>query len=181
MAPTRKFKIEVLNRSSKKLSAAAIRKMARAILARLALKRAALSILLVDDREIRRLNRRYLKHDRPTDVMAFSQLEGRPCRQAAGSVPFLGDVVISAATAARQAETYGNGFFYELSFYLCHGILHLLGHEDSSLADARRMELRQKSILKAIGVRNRPSKRSLWPFKKPKQLSYIPSPSAPVR
>ena len=146
------YDIQIELRARKpRVSAARLKKNVRAILKSLGWKKAALSLLLVGDREIRKLNKRYLHHDRPTDVIAFSQLEGRPLAFQSKQ-PFLGDLVISLETAARQAEEFGNSFDYELHFYICHGILHLMGYDDHRKKDAAKMENKQKRILREIGL-----------------------------
>lgn len=81
-------------------------------------------MLITDDEEIREINREWLGRDRPTDVIAFSQLEGEPF-----PTSFIGDVVISAETAARQAEEIGHSFDREICRLMAHGVLHLLGHD----------------------------------------------------
>jgi probable rRNA maturation factor len=99
----------------------------------------------VDDAEIRTLNRDYLGKDRPTNVISFPMQEGA----GAGIRPqLLGDVVISADTAARDAAEAGIPFERELCFLLLHGTLHLLGydHERSGEAEARRMEAREAEL-----------------------------------
>jgi len=113
-----------------------------------------LSISIVGDRTIRILNRDYLQKDRPTNVISFSMQEGE-----FGSMnpDLLGDVVISAATAAREAEDAGITFHARLVFLLLHGILHLVGydHERSGEAEARRMEAKETEIyedLRAEGL-----------------------------
>ena len=88
-------------------------------------------------------------HDRATDVISFSQLEGKPLGPKEG-IPFLGDIVISLETTARQAAEYGNSFDYELHFYICHGILHLMGWDDKSKREAARMFSKQTQVLKKI-------------------------------
>jgi probable rRNA maturation factor len=106
---------------------------------------AELSVLIVDDEEIRTLNREYLQRDKPTNVISFPQQEG----ENAGVQPFLlGDVVISADTAARDAAEAGTSFEDELYFLLLHGILHLVGydHERGTEADARSMEAKEREI-----------------------------------
>ena len=104
-----------------------------------------LSVTIVGDRSIRQLNRDYLEKDRPTNVISFSMQEGE-----FGSVSpdLLGDVVISADTAAREAEEAGISFNERLVFLLLHGILHLTGydHERSGAAEARRMEAREQEL-----------------------------------
>ena len=129
-----------------RVSIPSLKKNIRAILKALGWKQAALSLLLAGDRKIRELNQQYLQHDRPTDVIAFSQLEGKPLRSKGGR-PFLGDIVISLETTARQAAEFGNSFDYELHFYIVHGILHLMGYDDKTKKDGKWMEEKQTMIL----------------------------------
>ena len=108
-----------------------------------------LSITITGDRSIHRLNHQYLGKDRPTNVISFSLQEG----EFGGVTPHaLGDVVISADTAAREAVE-GDWTAYErLIFLLLHGILHLTGydHERSGEAEARRMERKEQEIWKLL-------------------------------
>jgi probable rRNA maturation factor len=104
-----------------------------------------LSVSIVGDRTIRRLNREYLGKDRPTNVISFSMQEGEFGALAQG---LLGDVVISADTAAREAEEAGIPFSERLTFLLLHGILHLAGydHERSGAREAARMERKEAEL-----------------------------------
>jgi probable rRNA maturation factor len=119
--------------------------VARKILSASGCPEARLSILIVDDAEIHELNRSWLGKDRPTNVISFAMQEG----EGAGvQADLLGDVVISAETAARDAGEAGVTFEHELYFLLLHGILHLLGydHERGTAAEARRMEAREREL-----------------------------------
>ena len=160
------FDIEIQNRSGRhRLSRRRLSQAAGKILRKLGWKKAGLSLFLVEDRKIQKLNRCYLRHNRPTDVMAFSQLEGKRLTSGPSGTPiFLGDIVISLESAKAQAVRYGHSFFYELSFLLCHGILHLMGESDATPKAALGMERCQKKILEQIGIRR-------WPYKKPKRSS----------
>ena len=112
---------------------------ARRLLRELRLSRAELSILLVSDREMRRLNRRWRGKDRPTDVLSFPQDEGRSA--------LLGDVVISVDTARRQAAEGATTLGREADRLLIHGLLHLLGYDhERSPAEARRMQRRERAL-----------------------------------
>ena len=121
---------------------------ARKILLALGCLKAELSLLFVNDAQIRRLNKRYRKINRPTDVLAFPMLEGDvfPSRS-----QLLGDVVISLETAKRQAKVVGHSLEQEVRTLLIHGILHLLGynHEDSEDA-ARLVERKTRAVLKEL-------------------------------
>lgn len=103
-----------------------------------------LSISIVGDRAIHRLNRDYLGKDRPTNVISFSLQEG----EFGHLSPALGDVVISADTAAREADEGGIETWERVVFLLLHGILHLCGydHERSGEAEARRMHKKEQEL-----------------------------------
>lgn len=102
-------------------------------------------MVIVDDAEIRVLNRDYLQRDRSTNVISFSMQEGE---DAGIQANVLGDVVISADTAARDAQEAGQPFESELYFLLLHGILHLCGydHERGTEEEARRMEEKEREV-----------------------------------
>ena len=126
---------------------ASLRRDAGRLLDQLA-QHAELSVTLVADDEIRRLNRVYRHIDRATDVLAFAMREG----DGADLHPqLLGDVVISLETAARQAASRGVLLADEVRMLLAHGILHLLGYDhERSPAEARRMFRRQRELLRAL-------------------------------
>ena len=116
---------------------------ARRLLRGLRLDRAELSVVLVSDREMQALNRRWRRRDRPTDVLSFAQREG------AGGAPdgLLGDVVISLDTARRQARERGESLGREADRLLVHGLLHLLGYDhERSASEARRMQRRERAL-----------------------------------
>ena len=120
-----------------------LRRSARKLLDRLRLRDAELSILLVSDREMRVLNRRWRGRDRPTDVLSFAQGDGEP------DAPdgLLGDVVISVDTARRQAAERRETVGREAERLLIHGLLHLLGYDhERSAAEARRMQRRERTL-----------------------------------
>lgn len=108
---------------------------------------AELSLELVGDGRMRRLNRLYRGRDAATDVLAF------PMREAVGPrSPLLGDVVISLPTAARQAAEAGRRLDDELAALLIHGVLHLLGYDhERSAREAARMRRRERAVRKAVG------------------------------
>lgn len=109
---------------------------------------AAVALAFVDDSAMRELNRRHRRKDRTTDVLAFGQSLPRPAkgaaavgelrREADGTLE-LGDIVISAAQAERQARRRRHPLDREVTFLAAHGALHLLGFEDDTRAGYREM------------------------------------------
>jgi len=109
---------------------------------------AELSILIVDDQQIALLNRQYLNRKGPTNVIAFSMRQGR----FADITPqLLGDVVISADTAHREAQSAGISMQKRFDQLLIHGTLHLLGYDhESNETEANRMEKKAAELLKLL-------------------------------
>jgi probable rRNA maturation factor len=131
-----------------------LRRTADAVLSAARADGAELSLVLVSDRRIRALNRRYRKKDRPTDVLAFP-LGGQIYfpRRKINLSPFppvlLGDVVISVPMARRHAADLGHGLREELRRLLVHGVLHLLGYDhERGPRDAALMARKEKAILR---------------------------------
>ena len=117
---------------------------------------AEVSLTLVDDATIQEYNRIYRGIDAPTDVLAFALEETVPEEPAyvdPSGNKLLGDILVSVATAKRQAGLYGHSLERELAFLSVHGFLHLLGYDHSSAEEAARMEERQEAILSQVGLK----------------------------
>ena len=132
----------------KALPDAILRKTATAILNALDCPDGELSLLVVDDETIARLNLQYRERSGPTNVLAFSMNEG----EFAEIMPHvLGDVVISADTCAREAQRDGISFEQHFFALLVHGILHLRGYDhERSEEEDRRMEAKSQEILQQL-------------------------------
>jgi probable rRNA maturation factor len=125
-----------------------MREVAHFVLESLGFEEAELSVLLVSDRRMQQLNRQYLSRDRPTDVLAFPQWEGGGKQLHPAC---MGDVVISAETAAGQAEHAAVHLNQELDLLLVHGILHLIGYEHTGLPEeAIAMRRKQRQLVRRI-------------------------------
>jgi probable rRNA maturation factor len=85
-------------------------------------KNTFISVFFIDDKEMRKMNKKYMGRDYPTDVLSFEIKE----KQEDGSF-YLGDIVVNKDQAKRQAGEYGNDFEEEISELVAHGVLHLLG------------------------------------------------------
>lgn len=120
--------VDIANRQRKiRFSQQEIKFLVKKILALLKIKGKNLSVLFVDDKQIKRLNKNYRKKNCSTDVLAFSMQEGEFAHI---NPRILGDIVISVETAGRCAKERNSTLIKEISLYLIHGILHLLGFRD---------------------------------------------------
>jgi probable rRNA maturation factor len=105
---------------------------------------ATVSVAVVDDPTIHELNRRYLKHDWPTDVLSFV------LDQPAGHLE--GEIILSADTAAISASEIGWPASAEQLLYAIHGTLHLVGYCDNSASGKREMRAAEKRCLRKLGL-----------------------------
>ena len=116
---------------------------------------AEVSLLLSDDRTVRRLNAAYRGHDRPTNVLSFPALELTPGRwplEPPAGTPFLGDIVLAEETVRREAERENKPLAAHLSHLLVHGTLHLLGYQHDEDEGAAAMEELERRILARLGL-----------------------------
>jgi probable rRNA maturation factor len=107
-----------------------------------------LSIVLTDNRRLRKLNRDYLGIDAPTDVLSFPASESDPETGA----PYLGDILISVPYAAKGAKQAGHSLESELQLLIVHGVLHLLGHDHAKPKEKAKMWKAQREILTQLGL-----------------------------
>ncbi len=129
------------------MDAAWSRRIERAA-ALLAPRAATVNVVIVDDREIRRLNRRFRGKDRATDVLSFSYLETDDAPRTADDVA--GDVYVSYQTLSRDARRLGIDAGDLSTRIVVHGLLHVIGYDHETDADAARMERRERSVLRRL-------------------------------
>lgn len=108
------------------------------------------SIVIVDDEEIQKLNRDYRGKDTPTDVLSFLLQEGDFVVSEGDNL--LGDIVISLETALRQAEDYGHSLEREVGFLTAHGMLHLLGYSHETIEAEKVMNEKAEAVLNILGL-----------------------------
>jgi probable rRNA maturation factor len=114
-----------------------------------------IGLRLTNDAEIQALNYQYRHQNKPTDVLAFAELEVDCPRneEMLASVPlYLGDIVISIDTAKRQAQQQEHPLTTELAWLSAHGLLHLLGWDHPDEESLMRMLEQQVVLLKAISI-----------------------------
>lgn len=108
-------------------------------------KEAEISVVLVGDKKMRDLNRKYRKKDKTTNVLAFPTYA--PCSMRHAPCD-LGDIFISLPEAKREAKKYGWTLKYAIARLALHGFLHLLGYDHEQEKEARVMEGLEQKILK---------------------------------
>lgn len=138
--------ISIQNRQKKhKVNVDRIRRDMSWLLKELDCKDREISLLLVDDEQIRDINRVYLDRDFPTNVISFAMRQG-----AFGDIhpEMLGDIVLSVETAVRDALIGCLDLMDELDFLLIHGLLHILGydHENNDEREAMKMKNREREL-----------------------------------
>jgi probable rRNA maturation factor len=102
------------------------------------------TVVLSNDRQVKRLNARHRKRNKPTNVLTFEPLRGF-----AG-----GDIVLALETVRREAAAHGRRPAHHLAHLVVHGALHLRGHDHHEAGEARRMEMAEARILHRLGVPN---------------------------
>lgn len=119
---------------------------------------AEIDVSIVDNEEIRGINKEHRDKDMPTDVLSFPMLEfdGENEIDAEldmdGDAVILGDIVISLERALQQAEEYGHSLKREVGFLTAHSMLHLLGYDHEIESEAEIMFGKQEEILASLGI-----------------------------
>jgi probable rRNA maturation factor len=121
-----------------------LREVARAVLDGEGIRDAEVSLAFVDNPTIHALNKRFLGHDEPTDVLSFPLSEGKG--------KLAGELVVGAEVALAQAQERGHDVQAELALYVIHGLLHLCGHDDHDPEAARAMRQRERHYLALLGL-----------------------------
>jgi probable rRNA maturation factor len=106
------------------------------------------TLLLTDDAALRELNRQWRGQDKPTNVLSFpADMKSPP-----GEPRHLGDIALAYETLAREAEAENKSLPNHMTHLVIHGILHLLGHDHESDAEAAEMERAEVAALEALGI-----------------------------
>jgi probable rRNA maturation factor len=151
--------VTVVNRQrARKINLRLLKKIAAALLAELEIQKAEIGICLVAAPEMTRLNETFLKHRGSTDVIVFDyRTEGRagsplPADGAHGVTrpTILGEIFICVDEAVLQARKFDTSWQSEVVRYLVHGVLHLLGFDDSSAGTRRKMKREENRRLREM-------------------------------
>ncbi len=144
------FKIEInTDDQSHPIDVERLKKAIRAVLSDAGIESAEISVGVVNDARMHELNRQFLNHDYPTDVLSFV-LEYDEERNSLD-----GEIIASSDYAAREAERYGWTANDELLLYVIHGCLHLIGHDDTTDDAKEEMTTAEGKYLKQFGIKRR--------------------------
>jgi probable rRNA maturation factor len=103
------------------------------------------TLAFVDNSHIHRLNKQFLQHDEPTDVLSFPYSDPK-------AKSLEGEVVIGYEVARENAADRGHELNLELLLYVIHGCLHLCGYDDTDDASAAVMRIKERAYLKQLGL-----------------------------
>lgn len=127
--------------------AAGLRRAAEAVL-KAEKSKGAVTLVLANDRKVRKLNRDYRGKDKPTNVLSF------PDGTTHGGLMQLGDIILAYDTVVREADEQGKKFAHHARHLVVHGVLHLMGYDHEKDKEAALMEAREVKILSGLSIAN---------------------------
>ncbi len=114
---------------------------------------AEVSVMFVDNEQIRELNKMHRNIDRETDVLSFPLGDENGFEvNCDNDAILLGDIVISLEKAAAQAEEYGHSLRREVAFLITHSLFHLLGYDHETPEGEKEMFQKQEKVLEKLGI-----------------------------
>lgn len=137
--------ISIANPYERELDFTALKDAARAVLEGEGVRAAKVVLAFVDNPHIHRLNKQFLDHDEPTDVLTFPYTDAK-------SKKLEGEVVIGYEIAEEYARDRGHKVELELLLYVIHGCLHLCGYDDTSDQTAAEMRKRERHYLQVLNL-----------------------------
>jgi len=136
--------VEIINRTRNRINRQLITRSVEAVLAFKKIK-GDVSIAIIGDTAMRRLNKKFRAKDKPTDILSFVEKESE------SPLPgFIGELFIDLEQIKRQSKVFKTGVTWELAFITIHGALHLLGYEDETEPGRIEMELLGNKIIKKV-------------------------------
>ncbi len=133
--------VEIVNKTRSNISKSKVLKVANIFLERNRLARYDVSIAFVGDVKMRLINKKYRGHDKTTDVLSFIEEDK-------DEDSYLGEILINYQQIKRQAKKRKAKIEDELVFILVHGLLHLVGYEDETAKDLKRMKEKGSKFIK---------------------------------
>jgi len=145
------FYVMFLNRQrARKLDVRQLRKTAMALLGELQVAKAELGVTFVADKEMTLVNETFLQHEGSTDVITFDHTPEQESRRKVVRDAIHGELFICVDEAIRQAKRFRTTWQSELTRYIVHGVLHLLGHDDHRAADRLKMKREENRLVRKL-------------------------------
>lgn len=139
------LRISVANPYEYALDFQRLKEAARAVLEGEGVRACKVTLAFVDNPHIHRLNKQFLQHDEPTDVLTFPYTDP-------DAKSLEGEVVIGHEVAKENAADRGHDLGLELLLYVIHGCLHLCGYDDTVTTSTKEMRAKERSYLKQLGL-----------------------------
>jgi probable rRNA maturation factor len=139
------IRISIANPYEQPLDFQALKAAAQTVFSGEKIQKTKVVIAFVDNTHMHRLNKQFLDHDEPTDVLTFPYSEP-------GAKTIEGEIVISYEVAAEYAADRGHSLAEELLLYVIHGCLHLCGYDDKNAKVAREMRAKEREYLTALNL-----------------------------
>lgn len=141
----------IINTTSKKIETEDINNICDITFKKLKVKNPIFDIVIVDNKKIREINKKYRGKDEATDVIsfAFEEIAGIDYKDAR----FLGEIYISIDKAQSQAKEYNHSLKREICFLTVHGLLHLLGYDHINEKDRKKMREVEESVLESYDAK----------------------------
>jgi len=154
-----KLQIEVNAATKPSVSRNVLEEVFRAFLSEMHVhKKSSVSVAFVSEKEIQKLNKKYRKKNKPTDVLSFSEVEKFPLASLKKSPSYLGEIAICSVVAKKQAEEKKHSFRKEVEILTVHSMLHLLGYDHKTEKQAGIMEALEEKIVKKIKIKSHKTK-----------------------
>ncbi len=145
------MKVEINNRTRNRRAERIVRRIVSDFLIFKNLTACEVSIALIGDKTMRKLNKKWRQKDKTTDVLSFPDKFLPSKNKFEPNIKdYLGELILNLNQIKRQAKTFGNNFEQELYFICIHGLLHLLGYEDKTESGKKTMDKETKKILAKI-------------------------------
>jgi probable rRNA maturation factor len=139
------IRVSVANPYEQDLDFQGLKAAARTVLEGEGVREAKVTVAFVDNTHIHRLNKQFLDHDEPTDVLTFPYTDP-------GAKKLEGEIAIGYEVAKANADERGNPVSVEMVLYVIHGCLHLCGYDDRTDRDAKTMRAKECEYLRALGM-----------------------------
>lgn len=110
-----------------------------------------LSISLVSDSQIKKINNQFRNKNKATDVLSFPSIDPKILKTKKPSRIFIGDIILSFETIEKEAK---NGFYNHITHLILHSLLHLIGYDHELESEAKIMEEMEIKILKKLNIKN---------------------------